>query len=801
MKHPSNDITHQGSVRAQQAARRARRRGFWLNLYAQINSLFQLRLIDLRAFLQTALKWSLLGAVVGALAGAASAIFLISLDWATQMRLTYEWLIFGLPLAGLTVGWLYTRFGGSAVQGNNLVIDEVNRNQSRIPLRMAPMVLLGTVVTHLFGGSAGREGTAIQMGASLADGAQRLLRLNADDRRLMIMAGISGGFGSVFGVPVAGLLFGMEVQSVGRIRYEGLIPCLAAAYVGDLVTRSLGAPHSHYPHLPLFEIEPLLLLKVAVAGVCFGFTSILFVELTHGIRYAVRRAVGWPPLHPVIGGVAVLALTWLVGARDYLGLSLPLIHDSLEGGSVLAYAFLLKLLFTAVTLGTGYLGGEVTPLFVIGATLGHALGGPLGVDPALMASIGLVAVFAGASNTPIACAMMGIELFGGGAALYLFLGCIVAYLASGHRGIYVTQLVHVPKSIGVDVQADESLRTLAERRQSGWLPPLPALNGDLGQRPVRAVMSAPPVAIHPETPLAELAALAVREGVRALPVVDAQQRLVGMVTDNDLRRAGMATNLTQLQQMTPTERAAALRGQESEPAAAMMTAPAVSVLHTATLADAVRLLRGQALKRLPVTDQAGHLIGVITRSDILREVAYAPPGAAAQAGALLDTAARIEAITLEPTTTLAPDASVKDAVQAMRNSGQKRLVVADGARRPLGMLTERDLLTRLPAVHRAWVRALLRDEALPDEPAALPLAGELMTTPVVTAQLADLAFAAVRVLIDNQLKRLVVVDEQGRCVGLVGRAGLLAALLIQPAAEDELSQPNPSDQQPLTNNH
>lgn len=787
MDHQVDEGTERGATRAQHAVRRAQRRGFWRRLYAQINPLFQLRMADLRAFLLTVLKWSLLGALVGGLAGTASAIFLISLDWATQTRLTYEWLILGLPLAGLAVGWLYTRFGGSAVQGNNLVIDVVNYNQSRIPLRMAPMVLLGTVVTHLFGGSAGREGTAIQMGASLADGAQRLLRLNADDRRLMIMAGISGGFGSVFGVPVAGLLFGMEVQSVGRIRYEGLIPCLAAAYVGDLVTRSLGAPHSHYPHLPLFEIEPLLLLKVTVAGVCFGLTSILFVELTHGIRYAVRSAVGWPPLHPVIGGVALLALTWLVGTRDYLGLSLPLIHASLEGGGVVAHAFLLKLLFTAVTLGTGYLGGEVTPLFVIGATLGYTLGGALGVDPALMASIGLVAVFAGASNTPIACAIMGIELFGGGAALYLFLGCIVAYLASGHRGIYVTQLVHVPKSIGVDVQADESLRALAERRRGGWLPPLPALSGGLGDRPVRAIMSSLPIAIQPETPLAELAALAVREGVRALPVVDAQQRLLGMVTDNDLRRAGLSANLTQLQQMTPTERAAVLQGHQATPAMTIMTAPAVSILHTATVIEAVHLLRAQDLKRLPVTDQAGHLIGVVTRSDILREVAYAMPSATDQA-ALFDTTARMHAIPLEPAVTVAPNTSLNDVAQAMYSSGQKRLVVVDEAQRPLGMLTERDLLTRLSPAHRVWVRARLRGEAPPNEPASPPAAGELMTKPVVTAQLAEPAFAAVRVLIDNQLKRLVVVDEQGRCVGLVGRAGLLATLVLQPPAEDGAPQ-------------
>jgi H+/Cl- antiporter ClcA len=453
------------NMRVNQATQRARRQGFWQRAYESVSSLFTLNPLDLLSVIRLVTKWSLLGGSIGVAAGTASAIFLTALAWATQVRLDQPWLLWLLPFAGLGIGWIYYQFGGTAVQGNNLVIDEVNRNHSRIPLRMAPLVLLGTIVTHLFGGSAGREGTAIQMGASLADGIQRLLRLNSADRRMSLMAGISGGFGSVFGVPVAGAIFGMEVQSVGRIHYEGLVPCLIAAYVGDLVTRAWGVPHAHYPQLPTSIIEPGLLLKVAAAGVAFGLTSLVFVELIHGIKRIMALVMRWTPLHLFLGGFALIGLTLLLGTRDYLGLSLPLIERSFDGSGVVGYAFLLKLLFTAVTLGTGYLGGEVTPLFVVGSTLGYSLGVFLGVDPLLLAAIGLVAVFAGASNTPFACAIMGVELFGGGAILYLFLGCTVAYLASGHRGIYATQGVSFAKAPGFELLDDDNLRSLAARRR------------------------------------------------------------------------------------------------------------------------------------------------------------------------------------------------------------------------------------------------------------------------------------------------------------------------------------------------
>jgi H+/Cl- antiporter ClcA len=293
------------------------------------------------------------------------------------------------------------------------------------------------------------------------------LGLDRDDRRMMLMAGISGGFSSVFGTPVAGFMFGLEVQQLGRIRYEGILPCLIAALVGDLVTRAWGVTHTHYPALINVEPDLALILKFALAGILFGLTSLLFIELTHSIKHAFRHLFAWSPLRPLVGGLVIIGLVLLVGSQDYLGLSLPLIQQSLDGTGVVTFAFLLKLVFTAVTLGSGFLGGEVTPLFVIGSTLGFTVGRVLGVDPVFMASVGFVAVFAGASNTPLACALMGMELFGGGSALYLILGAFVAYLASGHRSIYITQRVNTPKVSGLDILAEESLEALSERRSQG----------------------------------------------------------------------------------------------------------------------------------------------------------------------------------------------------------------------------------------------------------------------------------------------------------------------------------------------
>jgi H+/Cl- antiporter ClcA/CBS domain-containing protein len=747
-----------------------------------IDAMFHVNPADFLAFLRILVKWTLLGGGVGILAGTASAIFLVSLDWATRTRLDNPLILFLLPLAGFSVGWIYHRFAGAAAQGNNLVIEELHSNQTRIPLRMAPLVLLGTVITHLFGGSAGREGTAIQMGASLADTLRRVLRLNAEDRRLMIMAGISGGFGSVFDTPVAGFVFGMEVQSVGRIRYDGIVPCLVAAYTGDIVTRLWRVGHTHYPTLVNVEIEPLLLLKVALAGILFGLTSILFVELTHGIRYLQTRLVKYPPLRPLIGGAAIVLLTLVLNTHDYLGLGIPLIEQSVSGAGVVTFAFLLKLIFTAVTLGSGFLGGEVTPLFVIGSTLGFTLGGLLGVDPAFMASIGFVAVFAGASNTPLACALMGIELFGGGSPLYLIVGCVVAYLASGHRGIYVTQRIGAPKTLGLDVQANESLKAYADRR-GGWLPPLPRLSGEPAKRLVRAVMSPRAIAVREEMPLHELVALALREGVRSLPVLNAQRVVVGIVTDNDLRRAGLDVNLTRLKQMNAEEQREALQASLHTPVRVLMSHPPITVSHVAPLADAVDLLMSANLKRLPVVDAGGHLMGMLTRSDILREIVFADDAITGAADALLDWDARVSEVELEPAITVGADTPISDVMETMLTAGRKRLVVVDPHHRIIGMLTESDLINRVANGDRLRVLDYLNGHADADATPMNGTAQQLMTTPVISVQPDCTAADALRLMIDNRIKRLPVVDPNGRIRGMVGRAGLMRALFATDAGE------------------
>jgi H+/Cl- antiporter ClcA len=392
-----------------------------------------------------AIRWLALGTLVGTLAGVASAVFLIALDWATQTRIDNSQLIFALPLAGFMLGWMYHHYAGVAAQGNNLLIQQIQQNDAPIPRRMAPFILLATVWTHLFGGSAGREGAAVQMGGSLADAVRRLFKLEGEDRRALLLAGMSGGFGGVFGTPLAGFIFALEVQRFGSLRYDGLIACLTGAIVADLVARALGIQHTHYPALPIQSIQPVWMILALLTGVASGLTAQLYIRLHHWIKTQAAQRIPYPPLRPFIGGCLIILLTLIVGNQDYLGLSLPLINRSLNGEGVVLVAFALKLLCTAITLGMGFVGGEVTPLFVMGSTLGYALGSVLGVEPSMLAALGFVGVFAGASNTPLACTLMGIELFGGGGAVYLAVACFTAYLLSGARSIYPAQQTGTPK--------------------------------------------------------------------------------------------------------------------------------------------------------------------------------------------------------------------------------------------------------------------------------------------------------------------------------------------------------------------
>lgn len=403
-------------------------------------------------------KRLILALTVAVITGSTVAFFLWALEKMTETQWRHPALLWALPLGGFAVGWLYHHFGKGSEKGNNLLIEEIHQPGGGVPLRMAPLVLLGTLVTHLFGGSAGREGTAVQMGGSIADGLARLFRVAAENRRLMLMCGVAAGFGAVFGTPLTGAIFAMEVLVIGRMDYRALFPLLLASVAGDAVCSAWGIHHTIYqldvPHSAGVHavFNAPLLLKAAAAGICFGLASRLFASLTHGLQRGFARLIPWAPLRPFAGGILVIGLTLLLGTRDFLGLGVqapPLGHVSIlssfsEGGAG-AWSWLGKTLFTSVTISSGFKGGEVTPLFFIGSTLGHSLGVLLHEPVALFAALGFIAVFAGAANTPLACTLMGIELFGAHYAVCFGVACFAAYACSGHEGIYRAQRIGIAK--------------------------------------------------------------------------------------------------------------------------------------------------------------------------------------------------------------------------------------------------------------------------------------------------------------------------------------------------------------------
>jgi H+/Cl- antiporter ClcA len=405
------------------------------------------------------LRWTALAVPVAALAGSATALFLWALDEVTKLQWAHPQLLWFLPVGGVVVGLLYHYLGKGSDKGNNLLIDEIHEPGGGVPTRMAPLVLTGTLMTHLCGGSAGREGTAVQMGGSLADMLVRLFRLGHESRRLMLMCGIAAGFGAVFGTPLTGAIFAMEVLVIGRVQYDALIPVLIASVVGDATCSAWGIHHTVYhldvvanagSHAPL---EALLLGKVALAGIAFGLGGRFFSEMTHRMQRGFAKLIPYEPLRPALGAVIVIALVYLMGTRDYLGLGVTPPPDgqvsivtSFESGGASPLSWLWKTIFTAVTLSSGFKGGEVTPLFFIGSTMGNALGALMHEPVALFAALGFIAVFAGAANTPLACTVMGIELFGAHYAVYFAVACFVSYFFSGHAGIYRAQRLGVPKN-------------------------------------------------------------------------------------------------------------------------------------------------------------------------------------------------------------------------------------------------------------------------------------------------------------------------------------------------------------------
>lgn len=409
---------------------------------------------------QHLLYWTVLIVPVSFVTGSMVALFLWLLDLATAARWQHLWLIFFLPVAGLFITFLYKKYGKSVEAGNNLIMDEIHKPGGGIPARMTPLVLLSTIITHLFGGSAGREGTAVQMGGSISSLFSKWYGIKHHDKRILLMCGMAAGFGAVFGTPVTGAIFAMEVLAIGRIKYDALIPCFIASVLADITCAAYGIHHTHYKidfiqtaatTIPFIHFDLLLLAKAILAGVAFGLAGFFFAQLSHSIKAGARKYLKNEWLIPVVGGVAVIAISYALGTFDYLGLGVTnpangvSIVSSFSAGGAQYFSWFWKLLLTAITLGTGFKGGEVTPLFFIGAALGNTLAVLSGAPVDLFAGLGFIAVFAAATNTPLACTVMGVELFGANNVLFYAVACFTAYYFSGHSGIYSAQKIAVSK--------------------------------------------------------------------------------------------------------------------------------------------------------------------------------------------------------------------------------------------------------------------------------------------------------------------------------------------------------------------
>ena len=391
------------------------------------------------------IQWIVICALIGFISGSASAFFLVSLEWVTQIREHNTWVIWLLPIGGLIIGLLYHYYGASVVKGNNLLLEEYENPQKLIPFKMAPLVLIGTLTTHLVGGSAGREGTAVQMGGAIADRFSNWFQLDKIDRKTILILGISAGFASVFGTPLAGALFALEVVYFSKINFKSVVLSFAVAYAAYYTVELWQVQHTHYSISYLPEINGMNIVWTMGTGILFGLAAMLFSRTTHFWSQLFSKYIHYAPIRPLIGGAVLAIILFYIGTTKYIGLGVPEIVNAFSTPNK-SYDFLIKILFTSFTLGAGFKGGEVTPLFFVGATLGSALSVIVPLPIALLAGMGFVAVFSGATHTPIACTVMGIELFGIESGVFIVIACVVAYFTSGAVGIYHSQIVKGPKS-------------------------------------------------------------------------------------------------------------------------------------------------------------------------------------------------------------------------------------------------------------------------------------------------------------------------------------------------------------------
>lgn len=400
--------------------------------------------IEKKQIKEQVILWGLV-VLVATLMGVVSHLLLLALHTATDFRENHNYLLLMLPLIGVLTAFVYQNFGQGSQKGNNLIIESTQK-EIHVPFRMGIFTFIFTILTHLFGGSAGREGSAVQIGGVLANQAGKRVGLPFDLRKKLIHAGVSAGFASIFGTPLAGAFFGMEIVYIGKMERSSLIYCFFAAYFSNFIAKSLGTTHDLHQIVDMPTVSIKVIVVVCLAAVLFGIFGFLFSFVVSTLKQFYQAKISNYLVRGFVSAAIFVALILLFAGQKYEGLSLNIMDEAFLGESTFLDP-VLKLLYTGLTLGAGFQGGEVTPLFDIGSSLGSSIGTWLGISPSFLAALGLISVFGCAANAPITTIMLGIDLFGVQALPYYAIASFISYSVTGHHGIYGSQTVSVPKHV------------------------------------------------------------------------------------------------------------------------------------------------------------------------------------------------------------------------------------------------------------------------------------------------------------------------------------------------------------------
>lgn len=385
------------------------------------------------------LKWSVISALTGLIVGSFSTLFAFIMNIMTEYREQNDYMLYFLPLGGILTVFLYSAFKYKNDKGTNLVLSTIHA-RSEIPLRMAPLIFITTIITHVFGGSAGREGAALQLGGSIGNQIGRSLKLDDADKRVVVLCGMSAAFSALFGTPMAAAIFSLEVVSVGVMYYAALVPCVFSSLIATYFSKFFGIKETDFAVVNFPELSILNSFETVILAILCAAVSVLFILLLHSTGDLFRKYLKNPYIRIVVAACAIVILSLIFQTRDYNGAGMNVIARAVNGEAV-PYAFILKMLFTAITIEAGFRGGEIVPSFFIGATFGCTFGSLIGFSPSVCAAVGLIAVFCGVTNCPITSLLISFELFGAGGVPYFMIAVAVSYFMSGYYGLYKDQTI------------------------------------------------------------------------------------------------------------------------------------------------------------------------------------------------------------------------------------------------------------------------------------------------------------------------------------------------------------------------